>query len=168
MAGDIGEGFLRHPVEDGAQGIGNLLYPGGGLEADAHSRFLHKYLHGTLQGRDQPEVVQHGGPQLPRKLVHAAHGLFHHLPGALDLLLKFMIMTGPGAGEGGDVDIDADEGLGDDVMQFPADALPLFFLSVQNLVGHAAESDLLLLGLLQKPPLFLLTDLQTIFDGLPP
>ena len=139
MAGDIGERLLGHAVEDGAPRVVHLLHSGKGREAHADAGSLHEPLHVGLEGGNEPEVVQHGRAEVAGEAVDDLDGFGHQLLRVGDFIVK---IAGVGRGldaQGGEPEIDAGEGLGDDVVQFPADLFALLFLGGEETAGQVPQ-----------------------------
>jgi hypothetical protein len=92
--------------------------------------------------------------------MHDIERFLHHAVQAGNFALQGFGVAGGLMGEGRHGDVDADEGLGDDVMQFAADALAFLLLGVQNLMGQLAEPLLLQLRMLEQLALELLTPVE--------
>jgi hypothetical protein len=75
----------------------------------------------SMQGRNQAEVIQEGGAQVVRKPFHDLHGLFHQVLGEDELLSKFRAQNHRPLGQGRQPEVDANQGLGDLIVQFAAD-----------------------------------------------
>ena len=111
-----------------------LFHPRKGRQVSADARPLGKDFHERMQGGNQPQVVQHRRAQFAGELMHDVHRFFHQPLRAGDVAVQAL---GVGRGllfQGRQPDIDARQGLGDDIMQFAAD-FPAFLLLGQRESG---------------------------------
>ena len=98
---------------------------------------LREVLHKRMQGGNQPQVVQHRRAQFAGEPMHDVHRVLHQLLRAGDVSLKAFGVERGLFFQGRQPDIDARQGLGDDIMQFAADLLALFLLRRQKLAGQS-------------------------------
>ena len=82
--------------------------------------------------------------------MQAVHRVFHQPLSASDFLLEVPERGWRFPAQGQELEIHADQGLGDLVMQFAADALAFFLLHLENPVGQAAQLLLHLARLIQQ------------------
>ena len=87
-----------------------------------------------MQGGNQAKVVEHVRPQFAGKAMHRIDGIFHQFLSASKLGLELFSSTDTALAEGGQLDVDPDQGLHHFVVQLPTDPLPLLFLHRDNLM----------------------------------
>jgi hypothetical protein len=99
VSGDIRQCLLCNSKKHGALDSLQFFHPSKGGQLRANAGLRGKAFHEGAEGGNQSEIIQHRRPQFARELMHDVHRFFHQ----------------PLC-------------LGDDTMQFAADAPPLFFL----------------------------------------
>ena len=91
------------------------------------ARPLGKDFHKGMQGGNQSQIIQHRRAQFARELMHDVHRFFHQPLRARDVAVKTLGVDRRLLGQGRQPDVDARQGLGDDIMEFAAD-FPAFLL----------------------------------------
>ena len=92
------------------------------------------------------------------------HRLLDKQPRVGNLLPEGFRRRGASLVQDRQMDIDAHQGLGDDIVQLAADPLPLLLLGVQDPVGQVAQLLLLQTRLPQETALFLAIRTQVLLD----
>ena len=157
MAGHIGERFLGDAIEHRSFVTVHLLNRREGRQADMDARLFPEAFHERVEGGNQSQIVQHRRAQFPGKPMHDVHRLLHQPLRAGDVSLEVFGVVRGRLFQGRQPDIDARQGLGDDIMQFAADLLALFLLRRQKLAGQLPQLFLHELRLLQQLAGVLLT-----------
>ena len=139
MLMDIGQSRLGDTIEHGPLRAVQLFDAGKSGEVGVNFRPFGKVGDEGLEGGNQPQVVQHGGAQFAGETMDDIDRFFHQPLGMRDVPAKIPGVARGFARQGGEVDIDAHEGLDDFVMQLPADALAFLFLGQQQLVGQMPQ-----------------------------
>ena len=109
-----------------------------------------------MQGGNQPQVVQHRRAQFAGEPMHDVHRFLHQPLRAGDVAVEALGVERGLLFQGRQPDIDARQGLGDDIMQFAADLLALFLLRRQKLAGQKPQLFLHVARLLQQLAVVLL------------
>ncbi len=97
------------------------------------ARALGKEVSRTNAARNQAEVVQHRRAQLAGKLMHDVHGFFHEPLRAGDVAVEAAGADRRLLFQDRQPDVDARQCLGDDIMEFAADALSFLLLRQDDL-----------------------------------
>ena len=103
-----------------------------------------------MQRGDQAEVVQHRRAQFAGEAVHDVHGMLHQLLRAGDVAVQTVGVDGSLLGQRRQPDVDAGEGLGDDIVQLAADLAAFLLLGGENLAGQLPQLFLHEIRLLQQ------------------
>jgi len=139
MLGDVGKRFLGDAIERRALVAVQSFHPSERREMHTDACPFHEVVQVRMQGHDQPQIVQGCRAQLDGELMHDVHRLLHQplCPG--DFLPEHPRGDRSISGEGFQLDIDAHQGLGDVIMQFPANPLSLLFSRLKNAVGQVPQ-----------------------------
>jgi hypothetical protein len=82
----------------------------------------------TNAARESAQIVQHRRAQFAGELVHDVHGFFHQPLRAGDVAVEALGVDRGLLGQGRQPDVDAGQGLGDDIVEFAADFPALLLL----------------------------------------
>ena len=124
-------------------------------------------LHVGLEGRYQAEIVEHRGPQIARESMDDLDRLFDQALGAADVLLDILAGCSRLDFQGGQLHVDAREGLDDLVVELTADRLSLLLLGHQNLVGHLPQLVLHAMRIQKQRAKMVFTPAQGLLRRLP-
>ena len=148
MTSDVAERFLRDPIEDRALVDPERRVRGVRRQLTEHSRSFREFLHEGVQGGNQPQVVERRGAQVAGELMDIVHRFLHE-PLRLGYFLRELSGAAGGlVGQRAQMHADADQGLGDFIVQLAADPLAFRFLRVKDLMGEMPRP-------LQQPGLLL-------------
>jgi hypothetical protein len=139
MAGDVGERLLRDAVKDGAADAVQGLDPGKRGDMNAQAFPARQFLHKGAERRDESEVVQHGWAQVTGEAMDDVNRLSDQAPGDGNSPPQVPGTDRCGLHQRLKLDVDANQDLGDLIVQLATDLFPLFLLDHQNPVRQAPQ-----------------------------
>ena len=151
MAGDIGQRFLGDAIEHRALGAVQLLHRRKGRQAarGCPSRFVKLFMNECRAGISPRSSSTVGRSSRANRCTMSTDFSTSRCVRAMFLLEALGVDRGLRF-QGRQPDIDARQGLGDDIMQFAADLLALFLLRRQKLAGQMPQLFLQVPRLLQQ------------------
>jgi hypothetical protein len=137
--GNIGQAFLgnakQHRLLLVVQALGQRV----ALKPHSQSGAPGKPLEIGAQRRQQSQLVQYGGPQLAREIMHRPHGGLQQALGLRQPPVFAAVIRGAFLFQPRQRHTDGDQRLADLIVQLPADALAFLLLDPQHLIRKAPQ-----------------------------
>jgi hypothetical protein len=128
MKCDVGKSFLRDPEERGPRGRIKPFDRGEGRQPGGKVGSFPKGLEAGLERRNQTEIIEDDRAQIGSDTIDDFDGLPDEPLSDFNRFLELHRVLGNPRSQNREMHVDADEGPGNEIMQFPADPPPFILL----------------------------------------